>query len=163
MQVEKNVVCPGCGLKLLNKNVGVSESYNVSGECMELFNELSGYTLSMTDSGFIHQYIVDAYGAQHAGGITKNIRIIFSLIGLCLAVEYNYSGRQVQLIHMKIPKQLWQVLEPPLQKSAITVADVLNVNADLERIDKIKIWAKSVWEIWSQHHEWIRNKTAEYI
>ncbi len=155
MVTDNIIICSGCSLKLPNKNLGPSKSYNASGECMELFNELSGYTLSMTDSGFIHQYIVDAYGAQHAGVNTKPIRVMFSLIGLCLAVEHNYSGRQVQLIHMKIPKQLWQVLEPPLQKSAITVAGVLNTNNDIERRHMILDW--------SPYHEWIRNKTSLYI
>jgi hypothetical protein len=91
------IICSGCSLILPNKNLGPSESYNVSGECNELFNELSGYTLSQTNTNFMHQYIVDAYGAQHAGEPTKNIRVALSLIGLYLAVEHNYTGRQVQL------------------------------------------------------------------
>ncbi|MEJ7672821.1 MAG: DUF5946 family protein [Chitinophagaceae bacterium] len=99
------VICSGCGLKLPKQNIAASERYNASGECENLFNQLSGYTLSQNDIEFIHQYIVDAYGAQHAGGITKNIRVIFSLIGLYLAVEHNYTGREVQLVHMKMAKQ----------------------------------------------------------
>ncbi|MGI8583340.1 MAG: DUF5946 family protein [Chitinophagaceae bacterium] len=163
MTVGNIVICSGCGLKLPNKNLLLSKGYNASGECNELFNQLSGYTLSLNNINFIHQYIVDAYGAQHAGGITKNIRIAFSLIGLCLAVEHHYTGRQVQLVHMKIPKQNWETLEPPKQHSLITVADVLNVNSDWERIAVIHNWTKSVWQSWSLYHKWIRQKTKEYI
>ena len=157
------IVCSGCSLKLPNKNLGPSHSYNASGECNELFNELSGYTLSQVKTNFIHQFVVDAYGAQHAGKPTKNIRVAFSLIGLCLAVEHNYTGRQVQLVHMKIPKQQWETLESPKENSNITVADVLNADSDLNKHSMIKNWARSVWESWSLYHQWIREKTSELI
>ncbi len=85
MNADIKIICPGCGLNLPKKNISLSESYNASGECNELFNQLCGYTLSQNNTNFIHQYIVDAYGAQHAGGLTKSIRVAFSLIGLCLA------------------------------------------------------------------------------
>lgn len=157
------IICPGCGVKLQSKNLPPSEFYNASGECNELFNELSGYTLSMGNTNFIHQFAGDAYGAQHAGAPTKNIRIAFALIGLCLAIEYNYTGRQAQLIHMKIPKQNWETLEPPKEKAIITVADVLKANSDSERIVMINQWVNSVWNIWSQHHEWVRQKVSENL
>jgi hypothetical protein len=161
--MENIIICNGCGLKLPKINVAASENYNASGECENLFNQLSGYTLSQNNIEFIHQYVVDAYGAQHAGGITKNIRVIFSLIGLYLAVEHNYTGRQVQLVHMKIPKQIWETPELPRQNSLITVADILNTHKDIERKKLILSWAKSVWENWSHYHEWIRHTTAVYI
>ncbi len=163
MPIEDLVTCPGCGLQLPNKNIENSDIHNASGECNELFSQLSGYTLSQNNIYFIHQHIVDAYGAQHAGGITKNITINFSLIGLCLAVEHNYTGRQVQLVHMKIPKQNWETLEPPEQSSIIKVANVLNANSNLQRDFMIKSWAKSVWESWAGYHELIRQKATEYI
>ncbi len=53
----------------------------------EAYNELSYYTLSHPDPAFIHQNIVDAYTAQHAGQDTKPIAITFALIGLYLSVE----------------------------------------------------------------------------
>jgi hypothetical protein len=64
---------------------------------------------------------------------------------------------------MNIPKQIWPAIVPPNQKSIITVADVLNADIDEERINMIKNWTKSVWENWSHSHEWIRQKTKEFI
>jgi hypothetical protein len=153
------VICPGCNASLPGKNLPASENYNAAGECEELFNELSGFTLSLNDSEFIHQHIVDAYGAQHAGPPTKNIRVAFSLIGLCLAVENNYTGRQVQLVHMKIPKQTWELPGKPLH-SEITIADVMRV-PDNEKKQLIFDWMKAVWQSWSPHHEWIRETMAK--
>lgn len=159
---DGTITCPRCGEVLSNKEMRSSKNYNASAACEELFNELSGHTLAMVHTNFIHQYVVDAYGAQHAGPPTKNIRVIFALIGLCLAIEHNYTGRQVQLVHMKIPKQNWPALEPPTQPAAITVADVLNCDTEEEKVGMIKSWAASVWESWRKHHDYIRERTAEY-
>jgi len=46
-----------------------------SGECWQLFSDLSCYTVAKQDEEFIHQYVVDTYEAQHAGGKTRNIRL----------------------------------------------------------------------------------------
>ena len=160
---DGTITCPGCGEVLSDKEMGSSKNYNASAMCEELFNELSGHTLSMVYTNFIHQYVVDAYGAQHAGPPTKNIRVIFSLIGLCLAVEHNYTGRQVQLVHMKIPKQNWPALEPPAEQATVTVADVLNCDGEEGKVSMIKTWAASVWESWRKHQGYIREITAKYI
>lgn len=66
------------------------------------FYDLSYYTLAHRDPSFIHQHIVDAYGAQHADATTKPIALAFALIGLCLYIEEGYSGKQVQRAHMRL-------------------------------------------------------------
>ena len=70
----------------------------------EQYNELAYYTLSHNDSRFIHQHIVDAFTAQTANESTKPIALFFSLAGLYLFLEKNYSGRQVQLANMEMAK-----------------------------------------------------------
>jgi hypothetical protein len=97
------VVCPGCGLDLPGQG-GLSDRFNASEECWRLYGELSAYTLTRAGSGFIHQHAVDSYGAQHAGGASSNIGTAFSLIGLYLALEKGYTGRQVQLAHMQLAR-----------------------------------------------------------
>jgi hypothetical protein len=59
------------------------------------YNQLAFYTLGLQDKCFIHQYIVDAYTAQNANSNTKSISLIFSLVGLYLQIEKNYSGKEV--------------------------------------------------------------------
>ena len=69
------------------------------------FNELSFYTLSHNGGGyFIHQHAVDAFQAQTATAETKSIGLAFGLIGLYLFLEKGYTGRQVQLAHVKLSK-----------------------------------------------------------
>ena len=146
-------VCPGCGARLQGTFIQ-SGGYHGSAACNDFFNALCGFTLSQYEPGFFHQHAVDAYGAQHAGPPTKNIRVVFSLLGLCLALEQNYSGRQVQLAHMKIPKQEWQLPGLP-QQASITVVDVCNAN-DEDKKEMIGEWMKDVWQSWSAHHAWVR-------
>jgi hypothetical protein len=120
----------------------------------EKFNELSYYTLEHPDKGyFIHQHIVDAFQAQAADENTKPITIVFSLLGLYLYLEKSYTGRQVQLAHMKLAqnKHRWTLLDLPKQRGTITVSDVLKIESGLIRDLTIKEWCKSVW---NAYHEW---------
>ena len=100
---HKTTICHGCGLVLPDRHLDPPDRFNASGECWQLFSDLSCYTVSKQDPEFIHQYVVDAYEAQHVGGKTRNITVIFGLIGLYLALEKGYTGKQVQCSHADCP------------------------------------------------------------
>jgi len=131
----------------------------------DLYNELSCYTLSHPDPSFLHQHMVDAYVAQHADGLTKPIGIVFALIGLYLHVEKNFTGRQIQRIHMQLakPRKKWPQLTPPLERGAITVSAVMAASPGRERDDMIRNWCVSVWEAWKESHDRIRRLAKEEI
>ena len=156
------ITCPGCGAMLPARGLPPCDQYHASGECYELCMELSYYSLGKGDPDFIHQLVVDAYMAQHAGSVAKNIGPVFALIGLCLVIEHGYTGRQVQLVHMKIPKQNWPALEPPRIPAAMTVQDVLKAASDAEKDELIHAWVKYVWESWAHAHDWIRELASRY-
>ncbi|WP_286173478.1 DUF5946 family protein [Geobacillus sp. E263] len=84
-------------------------------ECWELYGELTVYNMSKNDPDFIHQLAVDAYGAQHLGGVTRSITTAFALISLYLSVECGYTGKQVQKAHMELAEQRQLRFEPPHQ------------------------------------------------
>lgn len=127
----------------------------------EDFNELSYYTLSHKDSSFIHQHIVDAYGAQIADQTTKEIRIIFSLVGLYLYLEKNYTGKEVQKFHMLMSKKKmeWPNIVFPKYRGAISVSDVLATEKGLKRDEMIRNWCLSVWKEYEEN----RNSIIELI
>jgi hypothetical protein len=110
-------------------------------------DELCCYTLSHGDAAFIHQHVVDAVAAQNADAQTKPIAVTFALVGLYLHVEKRVSGRQVQLIHMRLGKKKrpWPVFPLPWERGAITASDVLAVPAGPERDKAIDGWCESVW------------------
>ena len=122
---------------------------------VDKFYELTYYTLGHPDPlYFIHQHVVDAYQAQIANENTKPIAITFSLIGLYLYLEKNYTGRQVQLAHMKLSqhKKLWPKVELPNQMGEITISDVLQATPGQMRDAMIKEWCASVWRAYKNSH-----------
>jgi Family of unknown function (DUF5946) len=128
------------------------------------YNDLSFYTLSLQDAAFIHQHIVDAYTAQTAGESTKPISIIFALAGLLLHVEKGYTGREVQLFHMKMAKNKipWPVIVLPEKRGDITVADVLAAAPGAQRNGLIHLWCTSVWEAYKDSSTIIRQLVNQY-
>jgi hypothetical protein len=106
------------------------------------------------DGEFIHQHVVDAYAAQHLGKDTKPIALAAALIGLFLFVERGHTGRSVQLAHMQLGNKMkaWPLFEAPEKHAAVTVLEVLNAPPGPERDEKIKQWARSVWEMWKERH-----------
>lgn len=121
----------------------------------EAYDQLSCYTLEQPDPSFIHQNIVDAFTAQMADDNTKLISISFALIGLYLNVEKNYSGRQVQLAHMKLARtgKHWPLFDLPYLRGEITVFDVLNKDEGKARDNMIQKWCVAVWQAYKENRE----------
>jgi hypothetical protein len=159
------VECPGCKLKLPSKNLEPCDRYHASGECWQLYGELAAYNMSKNDPAFIHQLAVDAYGAQHSGGVTRNITTAFALIGLYLSIECGYTGRQVQKAHMELAKRRhdWPRFEPPHQTYSLTVFDVLRVEPGKKRDEMLKAWAEDVWKSWEHYHDWVRTICHQWL
>lgn len=125
----------------------------------ELYDELSYYTLAHRDPAFIHQEIVDAFAAQNADDETKPITLTFALIGLYLYLDQNCTGRQVQIMHMRLARlnKKWPVFSLPKERGEITVSDVLITKPGSERDAMIKKWCQSVWKAYAESHEQVKN------
>jgi len=157
--------CPGCLLRLPDRHFDPDDGFNASGECRQLYYEITYYTLPKNDPSFIHQYVVDAYAAQHSGVSTRTITTVFALIGRYLAKEKGYTGKQVQQAHMKIARvrKDWPRLEPPAQPAKLTVMDVLLAETDEKKDKMIRMWSASVWASWEHQHAWIRDTTSRVL
>jgi hypothetical protein len=120
----------------------------------EKYYELSYYTLAKGDAEFIHQYIVDAYAAQTADEYTKPITVAFALVGLYLHLEKNFTGREVQLAHMKMAKNRkdWPKFKLPKDRGEITVEDVLKTDLHRLRDEMIDRWCATVWAAYAASH-----------
>lgn len=157
--------CPGCGLERGDDAEGADPRYDASGGCWSLYCELSGYTLGRGYEKFIHQHAVDAYAAQHIIDRPSNIGVAFSIIGLYLAAEKGFSGREVQRAHMKLARmrKQWPLLEHPRDHTALTVGDVMQAEPGDHRDAKIMEWASSMWESWRDAHQWTRQTCKELL
>jgi hypothetical protein len=157
--------CPGCGLQRPSLGLEPDAKANASGECRALMNELSYYTLVHGDRAFIHQHLVDAYGAQHVRRSGSTIGAAFALAGLYLAVERGFSGRQVQKMHMQMARtsKEWPRFDPPGDLGPLTVADVLAAEPGPSRDDKLKDWYTSIWHAWSVEHVHVRAMVDRFL
>jgi hypothetical protein len=157
-------VCAGCGVEQPLSGKPPEARHHASAECWALFGELSAYTLTHGDPKFIHQHAVDAWQAQHLVASKSNIGLAFSLIGLYLALEKGYSGRQVQLAHMELgrAKRTWAWFDPPAEYK-LTVVDVLQTDPGADRDAALMEWAASVWEAWSHAQDWTRQVCLQYL
>jgi Family of unknown function (DUF5946) len=128
-------------------------------------NEVTYYTLAHGDPAFIHQHVVDAYGAQHVRPSASTIGAAFTLAGLYLAVERNFTGRQVQRMHMLMASasKQWPRFDPPDGAGPITVAAVLAVEAGPPRDEAILRWCASVWAAWSAEHGRVRAMVDRFL
>jgi hypothetical protein len=158
-------VCPGCGLQRPSLGLDPDGRANASVECRNLMNELSYYTLAHGDPAFIHQHVVDAYGAQHVRQSASKIGAAFTLAGLYLAVERRFTGRQVQKMHMAMARasKQWPRFDPPDDSGRLTVADVLAVEAGPSRDEAIMRWCDSVWTAWSAEHDRARAMVDQFL
>ncbi len=151
---HETTACPGCGLELASTGES-PDLFNASGACVQIYWQLSAFTLSLQDPEFPHQVVVDSYAAQHSGPRVKPITTVFALIGLYLHLERGCTGRQVQLAHMFLgrKRRAWPRFDPPVEKATVTVRDVLqSVGKDNYR-EPIDRWAKAVWDTW-QGERW---------
>ena len=131
----------------------------------EQYNQLSYYTLSHPGTTFIHQHIVDAYTAQTAGSHTKPVSLIFSLAGLYLFVEKNYTGKQVQAAHVQMAKnkKVFPQIILPAERGHITVSDVLAALPGEQRDKMISEWCACVWKAFSANRDTIVSITHSML
>lgn len=162
--MSENVVCPGCGVVIKSETRESEKDFNASVACRKLYYDLSYYTLSLQDPGFIHQLIVDAYAAQHVGARTKPITITFALAGLYLVNEKGFDGRRVQLIHIAMAKKnkSWPDFHPPESKEWLMAKEVMEVPDNLKQ-EMIRKWSASVWEIWEREGDKIQVFLKTYL
>jgi hypothetical protein len=145
------------------QNDGREEARQTKQPEEDAYDELCAYSLTHGDPAFIHQHVVDAYAAQHATEQSKAIGVAFALIGLYLQIERGYSGRQVQLAHMRLARKRkqWPAFTPPPTRGAMRVRAVLEAPPGDARDQAIRAWCASVWESWSSHHAQVTDLLRE--
>ncbi len=122
------------------------------------YDDLRAYALERADETFILQHLVDAHAAQTANETTKPISVAFALMGLFLFLEMNYTGRNVQLAHMRMArhKKVWPVFSLPQDRGAITAAEVMSAEAGPARDAMIRTWCEAVWGTWKDSQSLVR-------
>ena len=126
------------------------------------YDEVYIYTMGRPD--FILQHVLDAFAVQRVNDDSKPMGLVFGLVGLYLRVEKQFSGRQVQRVHMELGrrKREWPRVYVPEDRGSMTVADVLAASAGPERDAAIDNWCRSVWTAFGANRETIIALLREY-
>ncbi|HEX6548509.1 MAG TPA: DUF5946 family protein [Candidatus Dormibacteraeota bacterium] len=165
MTIDRAKTCPGCGLKSADRGLAPDPAANASGECRALMHEVSYYTLGHGRELFIHQHLVDAYGAQHVRPSGPTIAAAFALAGLYLSVEKGWSGLQVQRMHMLMARRSkqWPRYLPPPGVGPLTVADVHAAEPGPARDQMLIEWCSTVWAAWREDQVRVREMLAPFL
>ncbi|MTK13864.1 MAG: hypothetical protein F8N39_17915 [Clostridiaceae bacterium] len=140
----------------------MSENYSSK---LEMFHELSCYSSSHSDPKFIHQHVVDAFALETADEETKNIKVVFALIGLFLHVEKNFTGKEVQNAHIQLGKRNknWPKLVLPINRGDISIKNVMECPEGLKRDMAIEKLCISIWDSYSHCHEYVEKLVQENL
>lgn len=147
--------CPGCGLSLPGSPEPADRRRNASAACWGLYGEVAGYEFAnLAQLGHLHQLMVDAYGAQHAGPSVPPIGPAFSLIGLRMALDEGATGVQVRAAHEYLARhfQEWPTFVRPSSIARLTVFDVAMAKSPSDHAQLLAAWADEVWADWISVH-----------
>lgn len=130
---------------------------------LEDYHALCAYTLTLGDPEFIHQHVVDAWAVQHATAESKPIAVFFGLMGLHLHLEQGFTGREVQLAHMRLARtrRAWPTFALPVDRGTVSAVDAMEVAEGGDRALAIDRWCQSVWEAFKESHAEVRRIVAE--
>jgi hypothetical protein len=123
--------------------------------CQKMFEEVIAREFGDYRYGRIHRLTVDVYCMQHPNPYLRSGKSFAAhLTGLCSALEYENSLDINRLV------QKWLSTNPKINKPAqlpkhfgdLTIDYVHSaVNAE-EHLERVRQWAISVWNAWSEHH-----------
>jgi Family of unknown function (DUF5946) len=151
--------CPGCGAVLADDDWPLRRKLKASPACWHVYTTVVGHESEhLVELGGLHQLTVDAYGAQHAGEGSPAIGLPFSLIGLHLALDEEWTGLQVRAAHQAIAQRrpAWPSFARPDHPEWLVIADVATATNPEDHARLVKNWAASVWQAWSPEHARVR-------
>jgi hypothetical protein len=136
--------------------------FNASAECWSVFEEVIGEEFSNAVLfGQVHQLTVDAYAVQHAGGEHPDKSVAIHLAGLYLVLDRGLAPTQIPPVLQRLAgRESWPHLDPPAERTALTVFDVGLAASPEEHARTAREWAEQVWQVWTPHHATARDLVA---
>lgn len=150
---------------MLPKSGGTTHRYaGASPECWAAFGAVSEKEYGDFRYARVHGLSVDACFAQHPGEPSpRAIRsVAVHLVGLSLQMERDLRPGELYAVHKRMSSAakegkgdiFW--MEPPASLGELMILYVLGVKGPDEHGERVREWARSVWEAWSPHHETVR-------
>jgi hypothetical protein len=165
METETKVIaCPGCGA-LVPDIQGPTHNYIESAPgCWAAYGEILQREYGEFEYPPVHRLTVDVYAVQHPGRALRRASqsVALHLVSLCLMIEYGKTPEEAMRGMMGVlahrPALGW--LTPPDTRGEITVLQVRGAADEPEHEQRVRAWARSVWNAWGAHHqtihEWLK-------
>ena len=155
--------CPGCGLAMPLSERVYDRKFHASAECWSVFEEvLATEFQNVVLFGQVHQLTVDTYAVQHAGGEHPDKSVCIHLTGLYLVLERGILPVEVPpRLQLLARRTSWPQLDPPSDRTSLTVFDVALADSPLLHASLVRQWAAEVWRNWSQHHHVVHDLAKE--
>lgn len=146
-------VCPACRLAAPGGRSG----------CENLFHEVIAREFGDYRYFRVHRLTVDAYSLQHPEQYMRSGKSFAAhLTGICAALEYD-DGRAINRAVQQWLSDNPTIEKPahlPRQRGDLTVAHAHAAATPGEHAARVREWARSVWEAWSDHHTLARELIA---
>ena len=149
--------CVSCGAMLPTIPEGVIHRYMTSSaSCWAAFN-----ALGLLANGAFAALAVDAFAVHHPGTPSPQTiqSVAIHLMVLHGVLERGFEPSQALWLRLRPgrPSQIskhdrFQWLTPPELTLGITAADVIAATSALERSDRLEMWIKEVYWLWSAAH-----------
>lgn len=159
------IPCIGCGALVPDVDGPTHRYVGATAGCWAIFNAVSVRHYENPALGAVHQFLVDAYMAQHPGTPSpQSIQsVTVHLISLCLAFDHGYDP--IKRIAALTFATRWRAdfvwLTPPTSLGSLTILDVHDAQEIAAQIVVTQAYACAVWTAWSVYHETIRRWAAK--
>lgn len=155
--------CPGCGSADPEVTGPPPAELVASAACYDRFTALLARSYRDPGARRLHQLIVDAYVAQHAGGRSRREvqQVALCLMTLCLFCEDGCDPADGPALHQQMVRRRppFRWLQPPSGHGPLTAADALAAQGPAEQERVLRRWAEQVWRSWAAHHATVREWT----
>ena len=139
-------VCEDCGAVVADGKVG----------CLKLFEEVIAKEFGDYRYGKIHRLTVDAYSLQHPDvymrsgkSFAAHLTGIFAALEADDALAVNQAVRTWLSTNPKIEKPA----RLPEQRGNLTISFIHSAACADEHTERVREWAREVWNAWSEHHD----------
>jgi hypothetical protein len=154
-----NDVCEDCGAVVPQGKAG----------CLRIFEEVLVKDYSDYRYGKNHRLTVDAYSLQHPDAYMRSGKSFGAhLTGMCAALEHedNLPINQAVQRWLNGPRIIDKPAQLPKRRGELTIMHIHSAANAEEHNERVREWARSVWDAWAEHHglarRWISEASAEF-
>lgn len=166
MENSKKTCCPGCGALLEEASGPVHRYMDGSSACFMLFNQVLAFEYSDRALLPTHRLTVDTNAVQHPGKARtrqqiQSVGLHLARLGLQLESPMPPKETNDVMLGLGKHKRTLDYIEVP-SHFELTIADVAEFAGTPRHSEKVKLWANSAWEAWSDHHDYILKWAARW-